>query len=205
MLLITLSSFYNVAVVLSGVAFYCNCLITLIFSTLIQMAQGTASATATSRLSKEYKRLLSNPVPLAHACPLPSNILEWHYVLEGSPGTPYEGGYYYGKLIFPPDFPFKPPSIYMTTPSGRFLTDTRLCLSISDYHPETWNPSWCVSTIIVGLHSFMNENAHTVGSTTSTDEEKRILAKRSGGFNIKLEVRTILKLLKLVFEFLKIQ
>lgn len=40
------------------------------------------------------------------------------YVLEGQDGTPYEGGYYHGKIIFPPQYPFKPPSILMLTPSG---------------------------------------------------------------------------------------
>lgn len=44
----------------------------------------------------------------------------------------------------------------MITPSGRFQINTRLCLSISDFHPDTWNPSWTVSTIIMGLISFMN-------------------------------------------------
>ena len=31
----------------------------------------------------------------------------------------------------------------------------RLCLSISDFHPDTWNPAWSVSTILTGLLSFM--------------------------------------------------
>lgn len=35
------------------------------------------------------------------------------------------GGYYHGKLIFPREFPFRPPSIYMITPSGRFKCNTR--------------------------------------------------------------------------------
>jgi ubiquitin-conjugating enzyme E2 J2 len=30
------------------------------------------------------------------------------------------GGLYHGKLVFPSEFPFKPPSIYMITPNGRF-------------------------------------------------------------------------------------
>ena len=36
------------------------------------------------------------------------------------------------------DYPFKPPSLLMVTPSGRFETGVRLCLSMSDFHPETW-------------------------------------------------------------------
>ena len=78
-----------------------------------------------------------------------------HYVVKGPEKTPYEGGFYHGKLIFPVEFPFQPPSIYMTTPNGRFKVNTRLCLSISDFHPDTWNPAWSVSTILTGLLSFM--------------------------------------------------
>jgi len=40
------------------------------------------------------------------------------YVIIGPPNTPYEGGVYQGKLKFPSEFPFKPPSIYMITPNG---------------------------------------------------------------------------------------
>lgn len=54
-----------------------------------------------------------------------------HYVVEGPEGSPYHGGLYHGKLVFPREFPFKPPSIYMITPNGRFKCNTRLCLSIS--------------------------------------------------------------------------
>jgi hypothetical protein len=50
-----------------------------------------------------------------------------------------------GKLKFPDDFPFRPPAIFMITPNGRFETNRRLCLSISDFHPETWVPTWSVS------------------------------------------------------------
>ncbi|CAI5441161.1 unnamed protein product [Caenorhabditis angaria] len=144
-----------------------------------------ASVTATMRLKKDYQRLLKEPVPFMQAAPLDSNILEWRYIIYGAPKTPYEGGIYHGKLVFPKDFPFKPPSIYMITPSGRFQTNTRLCLSISDYHPDTWNPAWTVSTIITGLMSFMNDNQPTLGSISTSEEERRILALRSKGFNLR--------------------
>ncbi|CAD5216776.1 unnamed protein product [Bursaphelenchus xylophilus] len=139
---------------------------------------------AVQRLKKDYQKLLKDPCPYALAAPLQSNILEWHYVIFGAPETPYEGGYYHGKLVFPADFPFRPPSIYMITPSGRFQTNQRLCLSISDFHPDTWNPSWTVSTILTGLISFMNENSPTLGSITSSTQERKTLAKRSRDFNL---------------------
>lgn len=139
---------------------------------------------ATSRLKQDYIRLKRDPVPYVLAEPLPSNILEWHYVVIGPEKTPYEGGMYHGKLIFPREFPFKPPSIYMMTPNGRFKVNTRLCLSISDFHPDTWNPAWSVSTILTGLLSFMLETSPTLGSIETSDYEKRQLAYRSLSFNL---------------------
>jgi ubiquitin-conjugating enzyme E2 J2 len=107
------------------------------------------------RLRKEYVKLVKEPVPFIQAVPLESNILEWHYCITGAPGTPYEGGSYHGKVVFPPEYPYKPPSIMMITPNGRFQTNTRLCLSISDFHPEEWSCLWSVGTILSGLLSFM--------------------------------------------------
>jgi len=143
------------------------------------------SGTACARLRADYVRLKRDPVPYVTADPLPSNILEWHYVVEGPKDSLYEGGFYHGKLIFPVEYPFRPPSIYMITPSGRFKTNTRLCLSISDFHPDTWNPAWSVATILTGLLSFMLEKAPTFGSIETSDYEKRIFAQQSVKFNLK--------------------
>ncbi|KAF7993236.1 hypothetical protein HCN44_006296 [Aphidius gifuensis] len=140
---------------------------------------------ATARLKQDYMRLKKDPVPYVVAEPVPSNILEWHYVVQGPEKTPYEGGFYHGKLHFPREFPFQPPSIYMTTPNGRFKVNTRLCLSISDFHPDTWNPAWSVSTILTGLLSFMIEKSPTLGSINTTDFEKKQWAYQSLEFNLK--------------------
>ena len=42
---------------------------------------------------------------------------------------------------------------------GSEKKEVRLCLSISDYHPESWNPAWTVETILLGLVSFMVDPA----------------------------------------------
>ncbi|XP_055922460.1 ubiquitin-conjugating enzyme E2 J2 [Eupeodes corollae] len=141
--------------------------------------------TAMSRMKQDYLRLKKDPVPYITAEPLPSNLLEWHYVVKGPEDSPYQGGYYHGTLLFPREFPFKPPSIYMLTPNGRFKTNTRLCLSISDFHPDTWNPTWSVGTILTGLLSFMLESTPTLGSTESSLYEKQQYAKKSLAFNLK--------------------
>ncbi|KAK8629221.1 hypothetical protein V6N13_078072 [Hibiscus sabdariffa] len=144
-----------------------------------------ADKSCVKRLQKEYRALCKEPVSHVVACPSPNDILEWHYVLEGSEGTPFAGGYYYGKIKFPPEYPYKPPGITMITPNGRFITQKKICLSMSDFHPESWNPMWSVSSILTGLLSFMMDNSPTTGSVNTTAAEKLRLAKTSLAFNCK--------------------
>ena len=107
------------------------------------------------RLVTEFKRIQADPPENIDVKPNESNIFEWHFLIRGPVDTPYEGGEYHGRLVFPEDYPNAPPSIYMFTPSGRFETNVRICTSMSDFHPESWVPSWSVSTILIGLVSFM--------------------------------------------------
>jgi ubiquitin-conjugating enzyme E2 J2 len=138
------------------------------------------------RLTKELSALKKEPLtdPRMIVIPNESNILEMHYVIEGSPNTPYENGIYHGKLIFPKEYPLKPPSVLMITPSGRFQPNRRLCLSMSDFHPESWNPIWSISTILRGLYSFMVGTDPTLGSIDTSDVMKRKLASSSLEYNI---------------------
>jgi ubiquitin-conjugating enzyme E2 J2 len=60
-----------------------------------------------------------------------------------------------GKIICPKEYPAKAPKITLITENGRFHTWAEgICLSISDYHPESWNPVWKVNQIVIGLVSF---------------------------------------------------
>lgn len=85
--------------------------------------------------------------------------------------------------MFPPEYPFAPPAIRMHTPSGRFQPSTRLCLSISDFHPKSFNPAWEVSTILIGLLSFMTSDEMTTGSIHGTEAERKFLARQTRWWN----------------------
>ena len=121
------------------------------------------------RLRKELNLLSADPVPDCVALPLESNILEWRFIIRGSKDSDYEGGFYHGKLRwvsgctlrcsaiphdfplrFPIEYPYKPPSILFVTPSGRFAINQRICMSMSDFHPETWSPLWSVGSLLTG-------------------------------------------------------
>lgn len=137
----------------------------------------------TRRLKIEFTNLCKEPVPLALAKPLESDILQWRFLIKGI--DDYSGGYYFGKIIFPTSYPLSPPSIIFITPSGRFEVLKRVCLSISDFHPETWSPSWTIGTILTGVVSFFNSEEMTTGSINASKSERMRLAAASKAFNLR--------------------
>eukprot|EP00871_Galdieria_phlegrea_P002808 jgi/Galph1/3528/GphlegSOOS_G2241.1 len=138
------------------------------------------------RLTQELKRIQRDPPQYIQVAPHSRNFLTWYFVLEGPPETCYEGGLYLGKLEFPKEFPYKPPAIYLCTPNGRLQVDTRLCLSMSDYHPETWNPLWSVSAVLNGLLSFMVSDEQSMNTLKTSIQQRKKLAKLSHTFNASL-------------------
>ena len=82
-------------------------------------------------------------------------------------------------MILPPEYPFKPPNIVLLTPSGRWETGKRICLSVSAHHPEEWQPAWGIRTILQALRDFINTPAEgALGALEYTEEERRVLAAR---------------------------
>lgn len=75
-----------------------------------------------------------------------------------------------GKIVCPPEYPAMAPRIHVITPNGKFhiLGDQGysdgICLSVSYYHQESWNPAWKVNHIVIGLTSFWQCDEDTLGS-----------------------------------------
>lgn len=60
---------------------------------------------------------------------------------------------------------------------------SRICLSASEYHPETWQPSWTVTSLVTALVAHMTEPAVEIGSVQgATRTQKRKAAARSRSF-----------------------
>ncbi|CAH8316606.1 unnamed protein product [Eruca vesicaria subsp. sativa] len=135
---------------------------------------------AVKRILQEVKEMQANPSDDFMSLPLEENIFEWQFAIRGPSETEFEGGIYHGRIQLPSDYPFKPPSFLLLTPSGRFETNTKICLSISNYHPEHWQPSWSVRTALVALIAFMPSNpSGAIGSVDYPKEERRALATKS--------------------------
>ncbi|CCM02885.1 uncharacterized protein FIBRA_04999 [Fibroporia radiculosa] len=109
---------------------------------------------AVKRIMQEARELANDPCTDYAAAPLEDDIFEWHCTLRGPSGTEFEGGLYHFRILLPAEYPFRPPSIMMLTPNGRFELNTKICISFTNYHEELWQPAWGVRTAIIGLQGF---------------------------------------------------
>ena len=100
------------------------------------------------RLRKELVAINKDRPELIWATHKETNILLWSFLVAPPDDTVYGSGWYWGRVTFPQDYPFAPPGIQFVTPSGRFRPETKICMSMSDYHPESWNPAWCAPRVL---------------------------------------------------------
>ncbi|GJP37986.1 hypothetical protein CLOM_g22429 [Closterium sp. NIES-68] len=135
---------------------------------------------AVKRILQEVKEMQREGSKEYASMPLEEDIFEWQFAIHGPKDTEFEGGIYHGRITLPAEYPFKPPSFMLLTPSGRFEVQTKICLSISNHHPEHWQPSWSVRTALVALIAFMPTKPDgALGSLDYTKDERRQLAIKS--------------------------
>ncbi|XP_039253743.1 ubiquitin-conjugating enzyme E2 J1-like [Styela clava] len=134
---------------------------------------------AVKRLMREAQEL-KDATEQYSAQPLDDNLFEWHFTFRGPSDSDFDGGMYHGRIILPPEYPMKPPSIMLLTPNGRFELHKKICLSISGYHPESWQPSWSIRTAILAIIGFMpTKGEGAIGALDYSPQERKNLAKKS--------------------------
>jgi len=134
------------------------------------------------RIMAEARELQLDASTKYTACPLEDDIFDWHCTLRGPAGTEFEGGLYHARIVLPPEYPFKAPSVMLLTPNGRFELNKKICISFTAYHEDQWQPSWGVRTAIIGLQSFFplkGEAALGVGGVEAPMPERKRLAALS--------------------------
>eukprot|EP00984_Skeletonema_dohrnii_P005617 scaffold1980_cov120-Skeletonema_dohrnii-CCMP3373.AAC.6 len=136
------------------------------------------------RIKADIRELSIDPSDQYYAAPLETDMFEWHFTIRGPADSEFAGGVYHGKILLPPEYPFKPPNIVFCTPSGRFETNVKVCLSFSAHHPELWQPAWGIRLILEAIISFLPTPADgAIGALDWTKEERAKLAKESVKFH----------------------
>ncbi|KAI9486657.1 MAG: ubiquitin-conjugating enzyme/RWD-like protein [Benjaminiella poitrasii] len=135
------------------------------------------------RIMQEAKELANDSNYEYSAFPLEENIFEWHFTVRGPKDTDFEEGRYHGRILLPTEYPFKPPEIIFLTANGRFQLHTKICLSITGFHPEFWQPAWGIRTVLLAIIGFFpTESRGAIGGLDYPKEERQRLAKKSIGW-----------------------
>ncbi|KAG0001529.1 Ubiquitin-conjugating enzyme E2 J1 [Modicella reniformis] len=128
---------------------------------------------------QEARELVREPSTDFSASPLESDIFEWHFTIRGPEDTDFEGGLYHGRILLPNNYPFAPPSLMFLTANGRFELNKKVCLSITGYHPEYWQPAWGIRTVLVAVMGFLpTQSKGAIGGLDTSVEARKALAVR---------------------------
>jgi len=142
------------------------------------------SILCTKRLLIEIDKINKEPLDDVDVIINENDILTWYFLIKGK--DEYKGGYYIGQIINSKKYPMEPPSFMMLTPSGRFDIGTKICLSNSSFHYESWNPLWTMKSAIMGFVSIMYDYSTTAfgsGHMKTSKSEKKLYAFGSVEYN----------------------
>ncbi|QRV85837.1 ubiquitin-conjugating enzyme [Ceratobasidium sp. AG-Ba] len=95
------------------------------------------------------------------------NLLEWEVGIPGKPSTNWEGGLFKLTMIFPEDYPAKPPKCKFTPPlfHPNVYPSGTVCLSILD-EEKSWKPAITIKQpfytkqtrqILLGIQDLLND------------------------------------------------
>ncbi|KAM7456827.1 hypothetical protein BLSTO_02420 [Blastocystis sp. subtype 1] len=115
--------------------------------------------------------------------------------MEGPADTPYEGGIFKAELVFPCDFPNKPPTMRFISPMWHPNIFMNGCVCISILHPagfdatnvqeredEKWRPIISVEAILLSIQNMLsdpNENSPAnIDAARQWKSDKKAFRKR---------------------------
>ena len=120
-----------------------------------------------------------------YIAPEENNVYNVHFVIPGENDSPYKGGLYHGMIRLNTEHPFKPPSIYMITPNGRFISEKYplkgsqgICVDgLTAYHPGSWTATQTIVNLMTAFVSFMldeDPGKHIGWNLLSVAERKKM-------------------------------
>ena len=102
---------------------------------------------AAKRIAKELKSLQESPEFSIQV----ESDLEWKAKIKGPLQSPYEGGLFTILIIFPPDYPFKPPHVTFATKiyhPNISSSSGEVCLCEAK---DNWSPAHTVAKLLKSI------------------------------------------------------
>eukprot|EP00008_Paramoeba_atlantica_P003556 CAMPEP_0201484574 /NCGR_PEP_ID=MMETSP0151_2-20130828/8741_1 /ASSEMBLY_ACC=CAM_ASM_000257 /TAXON_ID=200890 /ORGANISM="Paramoeba atlantica, Strain 621/1 / CCAP 1560/9" /LENGTH=145 /DNA_ID=CAMNT_0047868299 /DNA_START=64 /DNA_END=501 /DNA_ORIENTATION=- len=108
------------------------------------------------RIRMELAEVSHDPPCNCSAGPKGDNMFEWGSTIMGPSGSPYAGGVFYLDIVFPQDYPFKPPKLTMRTKiyHCNINSQGKICLDILK---SNWSPALTVSKVLLSICSLLSD------------------------------------------------
>eukprot|EP01031_Cornospumella_fuschlensis_P031864 gene31864-38527_t len=121
------------------------------------------SGIAVGRLTEERKNWRKDHPPGFYARPVKrpdnsTNFMQWEAGIPGKENTDWAGGVYKVIMVFPNDYPVKPPRVVFRPPlfHPNVFTSGDICLSILK-EEDGWRSSITIKQILVGIQELLDE------------------------------------------------
>ena len=111
---------------------------------------------ALKRLQKELTEIQKDTPANCSAGPNNSDMFNWEATIIGPTETPYEGGMFNLVILFPTDYPFKPPKISFTTRiyHPNINSTGGICLDILK---DQWSPALSITKVLLSICSLLSD------------------------------------------------
>lgn len=109
------------------------------------------------RIAKELKDLESEDLGTCSAGPSsPDNLYAWTGTIIGPSDSPYAGGVFHLAILFPVDYPFKPPKVTFTTKvfHPNINAQGGICLDILK---DQWSPALSIGKVLLSISSLLTD------------------------------------------------
>ena len=109
-----------------------------------------------NRIKIEYEELSKEPPSNISAGPIGSDMRHWEATILGPSESPYAGGIYKLEIIFPTNYPFKPPKIRFITPiyHPNINKQGSICLDILNIN---WSPILSITKLLLSICSLLTD------------------------------------------------
>ena len=110
----------------------------------------------TLRLKTELKQIQTNPPSNCAAFPKGDNLFHWQAQIYGASDTPYANGIFNLDILFPTEYPFKPPKInFITKIYHPNINSTGvICLDILK---DKWSPALTINKVLLSISSLLSD------------------------------------------------
>lgn len=112
---------------------------------------------ALKRLKRELEEINKDEILYCTASPIDNDdLLQWKATIIGPPDTPYHDAVFHLLLIFPLDYPFKPPKVSFITKifHPNINSNGGICLDILK---DAWSPALTIPKILLSICSLLTD------------------------------------------------